>query len=266
MDLPYHPLDVLQNNGIATIDMLRDADLDLRVAACPDWTLGDLAHHLGATWHFWGRLLDEGITDRADLQRLEAPSRPTGDLLIDWLGITHNELFSALTAAPLDTAVWTWTGAPRDAAWVRRRMAIETSIHRWDVANAIGVSYAVPTAIAADGIDEFLTWFAARERREGEMKVGGTVHLHCTDTDTDTDTGTGTGTGDVAGGEWFISSMKEPAATFTREHRKGDAAVRGSAHDLLLWLWRRDDRLSDGVEIIGKDVVARRFRAFTDLD
>jgi hypothetical protein len=29
-----------------------------------------------------------------------------------------------------------------------------------------------------------------------------------------------------------------------------------------MWLWRRSD---DGIEIIGDEVVARRFRAYTDL-
>ena len=30
-----------------------------------------------------------------------------------------------------------------------------------------------------------------------------------------------------------------------------------------MWLWRRSDA---GIEIIGNDVVARRFRAYTNLD
>ena len=110
-------------------------------------------------------------------------------------------------------------------------------------------------AVAADGIDEWLTWFAALERADGEMKVGGTVHLHCTDAELP-----------EGAGEWFVSAMKEPKATFTREHRKGDVAIRGQAHDILMWLWRRiDSRSSSSIEIIGDEVVARRFQAFTDL-
>ena len=118
-------------------------------------------------------------------------------------------------------------------------------------AKTVGEPHDIPTAVAADGIDEFLMWHAASERREGEKKVGGTVHLHCTDADL----------ADGAG-EWFVSAMKEPAATFTREHRKGDAAIRGRAHDILMWLWRRD---AGPVDVIGDHDVARRFRAFTDL-
>ena len=62
-----------------------------------------------------------------------------------------------------------------------------------------------------------------------------------------------------------MSGVKEPNCTFTREHRKGDAAVRGRAHDLQLWLWRRNGEKPAEVEIIGDDVVARRFRAYSDL-
>ena len=145
--------------------------------------------------------------------------------------------------------MWTWTGASRPVTWVARRLLHETGIHLHDAATAVRQSYDIGADVAADGIDEFLTWFAASERGDGEMKVGGTVHLHCTDTE-------------PGQGEWYVSAMKEPAATFTREHRKGDVAVRGGALDVLLWLWRRPA----DVEVIGDEVVARRFQAFTVLD
>ena len=52
-------------------------------------------------------------------------------------------------------------------------------------------------------------------------------------------------------------------AAFTREHVKGDAAVRGPAHDLLLWLWRRQ---SGEVEVLGDTGVAERFRVMSSLE
>ena len=39
-----------------------------------------------------------------------------------------------------------------------------------------------------------------------------------------------------------------------REHTKGDAAIRGPAHDLLMVLWRRDPL--DTVDVIGDQAVA----------
>lgn len=252
-DLPFDAIETIRTDGVGFIDIVGNNDPSTPIRTCPGWTLGDLAYHQGEVWHFWGRIVAGEITERGQLQNIRQITRPDGAFLVDWLATTHNELFSALVDAGTEQEVWTWTGANRDAAWVRRRMVHETAVHRFDAADATGGPYEVPTLVAADGIDEFLMWFLGRERREGEMRVGGTVHLHCTDTSE----------ADTAGGEWFVSSVKEPSATFTREHRKGDAAVRGRAHDLLMWLWRRSDA---GVEVIGDEVVARRFRAYTDLD
>lgn len=256
MELPYDATELLQTNGITFIDLVRDHDHATPVPSCPGWDLADLAYHQGEVWDFWMNVVARGITEVAELRALDDPPRTEGDLLIDWLATTHNGMYSALVGSPPDRAVWTWTGADRDAEWVRRRMAQESAIHLWDAANAVGYPYEVPTSVAADGIDEFLQYFLGRRRVEGAPDVGGTVHLHCTDTTAD----------DVAGGEWFVDEVSDGARSFTREHRKGDAAVRGSAHDLLLWLWRRDQPDADGVEVIGDADVAARFRDFTDLD
>ncbi|MGB3736801.1 MAG: maleylpyruvate isomerase family mycothiol-dependent enzyme [Ilumatobacter sp.] len=255
MDLPFDPLGVLQTNGIAFIDLVRSNEHDTPIPSCPDWNLGDLADHMADGWTFWSRVVADGITDRGELQTIEVPTGLTGDLLIDWLGASHNALYSALADAAPDQPAWSWAGSKLDVSWVRRRMVHESAVHLWDLANAVDDPYEIPTNIAADGIDEFLMHFMGHRRGEGEMKVGGTVHLHCTDT-TEADT---------AGGEWYISAVKEPSCTFTREHRKGDAAIRGRAHDLQLWLWRRNGFRPDEVEVIGNDVVARRFRAYSDL-
>ena len=42
----------------------------------------------------------------------------------------------------------------------------------------------------------------------------------------------------------------------------GRVVERGTAADVLLWLWRRDGR---PVEILGDAAVAERFRAFSNL-
>ena len=254
MTLPYDAVEQIRLDGGAFIKLVANADRTSRIASCPDWSLDDLTWHVGEVWNFWSSVVANQIDDVSDLRTIERSERPDGDKLIEFAYDAHVRLCDTLHSTPEDTAVWTWTGANRDVAWVRRRMAQETAVHRWDAAQAAGVAYVIPTVVAADGIDEFMMWFAASDRCEGEMKVGGTVHLHCTDTGTGPDQ-----TG--VNGEWFVAAMKEPAATFTREHRKGDAAIRGTAHDILMWLWRR----TDNVEVAGDRVVARRFRAFTDL-
>jgi uncharacterized protein (TIGR03083 family) len=255
MELPFDSLGILQTNGSAFIDLARSNDHETPIPSCPEWAIGDIADHMADCWTFWSRVVSDGIADRGKLQTIEAPTGLTGDQLLDWLAASHEALCTAIAAAPPDQPAWSWAGSKLDVSWVRRRMVHDSSVHLWDLANAVGDPYEVPSSVAADGIDEFLTHFMGRRRGEGEMKVGGTVHLHCTDTTE----------ADVAGGEWYVSSVKEPNCTFTREHRKGDAALRGRAHDLQLWLWRRNGYRPDEVEVIGNDVVARRFRAYSDL-
>ena len=90
--------------------------------------------------------------------------------------------------------------------------------------------------------------------------MGGSVHLHCTDTNSPAVDGSDDRT--AVTGEWLVSRLDESGIAVTREHAKGDVAVRGRASDLLLWLWRRD---AGPVEILGGTAVADRFRAFPAL-
>ncbi len=247
-ELPYDPHTHLRTDAVRFIDIVTKHGLELPVPSCPDWKLGDLAWHLGNVWSRWGRIVSEGITTLDGVQAIEQAVRPSDDLLIDWVTAAHTSVFSALARASDDTEVWTWTGANQPEIWVERRMTQETAMHRWDASNAVGIPYEIPTAVAADGIDEFLMWFAARGPRAGAEPVGGSVHLHCTDTNSH--------------GEWLVSRLDESGIEFTREHAKGEAAVRGRANDLLLWLWRRE---GGPVEILGDTALAERFRAFPDL-
>jgi len=258
MALPYNAIAHVRNDGVRFIDILTDHGLDHPVPSCPDWNLGDLGWHLGNVWNFWARIVSEGLTDIDQVRSIDPPTRPSDDFLLDWITVSHNSLNSALSRARPSKEVWTWTGSNRDAMWVRRRMAQETAVHRWDAAHSVGLPYKVPTALAADGIDEFLSTFAGRNVADGVEPVGGTVHLHCTDTRLKV--AEGRDDRSKAGGEWLVTELDKSGATFTREHAKGDAAVRGRAHDLLMWIWGRE---AGPVEIIGDEGVAMRFRAFT---
>jgi hypothetical protein len=75
----------------------------------------------------------------------------------------------------------------------------------------------------------------------------GSVHIHCTD----------------VAGEWTTRPDGDRIVT-TREHAKGDAAMRGGASDLLLALWRRVPL--DAVDVVGDRAVAEAFVAWTRLE
>jgi hypothetical protein len=121
------------------------------------------------------------------------------------------------------------------------------AVHRWDAEAASRAAPApIEPALAADGIDEFFQFFTAW-RRDGAEPLGGSVHVHATD----------------GAGEWLVTESGERLAV-SREHRRADAAARGTASELLLLLWRRLGL--DAVEVAGDRAVLARLLARTDLD
>lgn len=106
-----------------------------------------------------------------------------------------------------------------------RALAQESAIHRWDAACAFGLDYSVESELACDSIPSFFedAWPMLLDYLKRPAGTGQTIHLHRTDGE----------------GEWLVTLAERPIVT--REHRKADVAVRGTASDLLLWLWGRMD-------------------------
>ena len=253
MALPYYATEHLMRDGQQLLDAAQRTGLDAPVVSCPGWNMGDLVWHMGEVWTFWGRIVEERLTDDEQVRSGPPRGRPRDDVLVDWVAAAHNRVYSVLNTAPVDLAYWTWTGANQDLWWVRRRMAQETAVHRWDAERTVGDVYEIPIAVAADGIDEFLEWHAPRGR---STSIGGTVHIHCTDTDREVSTGSD----DIGavGGEWMIHRLDQDGIDVERVHQKGDVAIRGRARDVLLWLWGRD---AGPVEFLGDESIAQRLVA-----
>jgi len=251
MPLAYDALQLIRDDGVGFLDIVESYPPTTPVAACPGWDLSDLTWHVGEVWDFWARVVEQRITDVEAVRALPEAQRPGPHELLEWVTAAHTAIYAALIDGRPEREVWTWTGANRDVGWVRRRMAQETAVHRWDAAHAVGQPDDLDPLVASDGIDEFLTYFAntsgANTEEEGAGALEGTVHLHCTDTR----------------GEWFVSKLDADGISFTREHTKGDVAIRGRASDLLLWLWRRNAR---PVDIVGDSALATRFQQLSRLE
>jgi uncharacterized protein (TIGR03083 family) len=258
MKLPFDATAHVRTDGRQLIDAAQRAGLDAPIASCPGWTMSDLLWHIGETWDFWAFVVSERVTDVERLRAEPDAERPSDEFLIDWVTTAHVAVYDALLSTPPEQEVWTWTGANRDVWWVRRRMAHETTIHRWDAEGAIGDPYDIPIAVAADGIDEYLRWFAPKGRQES---IGGTAHIHCTDTVRDL--ATGSDDIDAVNGEWMIHRLDEHGIDLEETHAKGDVAIRGRAQDILLWLWGRP---GGPVEFLGDESIARRIVSGADLD
>lgn len=220
----------------ARITSLIPGNLDAVVPDCPGWTLRDLVEHLGGV-HRWAQ---EGITtgrapDRSSTD--PAPDAPPHDpdALARWFGDGAIALAHVLDTTDPDAPAWMpfRVERPTVGVWLRRQTH-ETSVHRWDAESAIGAPGPIEATLAADGIDEYFDLVLARRvDRDGITLPAHSLHVHCTDTP----------------GEWFVQVV-EGTTSVLREHRKGDAVLRGRAQDLLLTLWGRT--VPDGsVEVLG---------------
>jgi uncharacterized protein (TIGR03083 family) len=202
-----------------------------RVVACPGWTNRDLAKHVGNVYSFViGQLRAANPAERAPSEVSPAPAE--GDMTA-WLRGRHADVLAALRAAAPDAPAWSWT-PNKTAAFFHRRMAHETAVHRLDAQRAAGTPTPIDAELACDGISEMMEVFM-QHRPRGPLPVypAGSLHLHRTDGE----------------GEWLLKAQ-DGKLSVTQEHAKGDAAARGSAQDLLLYLWGRG---REGLECHGDD-------------
>lgn len=210
---------------------------DAAVTTCGDWTVTRLVQHLGSV-HRWATHIVEHGAAPADPASLKAPADvDLGQWLVDGAGTAAN----ILRSVDPSSAAWNPWPVPQIAGVWPRRMAQETAMHRYDADLAIGLERPIEATLASDGIDEYLLWAVPRAAVDGVPIPSGSLHIHSTDVD----------------GEWLVTNDAN-GYRVDREHAKGDAALRGSANDLLLALWSRP--FADGaIEIIGDGEVAARW-------
>jgi uncharacterized protein (TIGR03083 family) len=210
----------------------------LPVTGCPGWSVADLVWHVLEVQQFWGAIVAGRIQDPAEVHH---PVRPADDAeLLPRLRAGAATLVEALRSADPDEPVWTWA-ARKDAGFVVRHQVQEAAVHRWDAEQTAGRDVPLHPAAAADGVDEFLQ-VSTPFRVEGAEPIGGRLQL----------------VADDVGLAWTV---EEDAGGTVRCERTvaGDAAsvVRGSASDLLLYLYRR--RPAAALEVAGDVGVAERF-------
>jgi uncharacterized protein (TIGR03083 family) len=213
MDYAEH-IEAVERETSAFTRALMRAEADAQVPTCPDWTVRDLAKHLGGVQGFWTHVLAEG-SGRPKPQFDDEPGPAAGLWVVQIGGL----LVAELKATSADTEVYTWNPEDHSAGFVARRMAHETAVHRFDAQMAIGKPQPIEPALAADGIEEIFVMVDAwpgSGRGEGQ-----TLHLHSAE-----------------GDEWLIA-MNPDGLDVRREHAKGDLALRGAISDIELLLYNR---------------------------
>lgn len=212
------------------------------VASCPGWDVSELVWHTGVVHHFWRTIAERRLQDGRAPQE---PQRPRDSELLAWYREGLAALVETLGSADPSERVWTW--APqKNVAFIQRRMAQETAVHRWDAQATAGAPQPIEPDLAVDGVDEFLDFMLPADPTtlgDGHESV----HLHSTD----------------AAGEWVVT-VANGRLDVARKHAKGDAAVRGPASDLLLLLWRRLE--PSALDVVGDEAALTRFLARASLD
>lgn len=196
-----------------TFEGLLAGDLGAPIEHCGDWTLHDLAEHLGRS-NRWAAVA--AVEKHGDHRAAPAPREPAE--LVAWFHESSERLLSALDRDPAEPA-WTFF-PPHTVGFWRRRRCLEALIHRWDAENALGVTSHFDPELAGEGIAEVIDTMVPRQIEHGRTS-GPTHAIRLAATD--------------AGESWLLGPG-EPIAT-----------ISATAQELLLLLWKRapaDDRFS----------------------
>jgi uncharacterized protein (TIGR03083 family) len=192
--------------------------IDVDVPACADWTLEDLVRHV---WQVYANVTLY-VSTRATSRPDPLPTMPAGDP-VERLREQLDDLVAALTECEADTPIWTWVrNQPEGAIFWARRMAHESSVHRFDAQDAHGVRQPIDAELASDGIDELIDVIVPRVySRDQVAGPTGTVQLESSD-----------------GGAWSL--VLEPSGVSRGDPvRDPQVRVRGTSNALLLGCYSR---------------------------
>ena len=207
----------LASESAAIAAVLRSTPLGTPVSDCPGWTLGDLARHVGAL-HRWAAVL----VSTGERSRLPAVDVTDEDLAA-WFEDGGRDLGAVLAEVDPASPCWTLTG-PGTAGFWRRRMALETAVHRVDAERDRGTAGPIADDLAEDGVAEVLEMMLPRQIELERLPSPGTGVMLVAQT---------------SGRSWLLGPA--PAA----------ATVSGPAGALFLLLWRRTSRTDPALDCQG---------------
>lgn len=208
----------LKDQTAALADLLERADPALPVPTCPEWTLADLAAHVGHGQRWAAELVRTGTP----------PPPPEGGAPAEpgpWLRQSARLVAEAVGEDP-DAVVWTFLG-PRPARFWSRRMRNDVLVHRADAALAAGEEFTAPAKAAADALSEGLDLITASVNGGmspalAELRGRGVLKFAADDVPA----------------VWTVRRTPE-SLSWSAQDAPADVTVRGGALDLLLVFSRR---------------------------
>jgi uncharacterized protein (TIGR03083 family) len=218
--------------------LVHGADLTRQVPTCPEWTLRQLATHVGRAHRWAAEIVATRSAEFIPFRQVPDGRIPDDPALhAPWLRAGAALVIESVREAGSDP-VWTFEG-PQPASFWARRMAHETAVHRADAEITAGREPEFDADVAADAIDEWLGSMSGATdsaSRVAALPDGAVLHVHVTD--------------DGVDGEWLVR-REGNSLSVESGHGKGDVVVRGPAGRVLLVLLRRMPPDDPQVEVFG---------------
>ncbi|MDX3457940.1 maleylpyruvate isomerase family mycothiol-dependent enzyme [Streptomyces sp. ME02-8801-2C] len=204
--------------------------LDVQVPTCPEWTLFDLAQHIGEGRRDWAVTVAAGPAPAKSAAE-GAPAAPRErEALLAWLAESTEQLLDALRKAGPDRGCWTWWEAsqsPETCGAVARHQLQQLAVHTYDAQITVGAQEPLPEEVALDGVDEFLSTCCATTSPWPHKAA--VVDYHATE-----------------GPSWRLTLSPDgarttplPAPAAAADQDAADVSARGTAGDLVLFLYGR---------------------------
>ena len=218
--------DSLRARDFALFCKAASMDRAARVPTCPEWNVAELCDHLARVYQGRAYAIEHAAFKSTDdfLNRADRVDP------INWVRDWSDSLDRALLNRADDAPTITFMPEATTVHFWRRRMSLETLVHRIDVELAVGDATAMDVDLSADGVDELL-WFGSAEpeieQADGDHQ---TTVLEL-----------------INGERRWVITLDESGLSTTDSSAPRDATVFGSAPALLLALSGRD------IEEIGVD-------------
>lgn len=206
-------------------DAVARSDLNTTVVSCPDWTVRDLARHLGQLHRWAMTIVQQKIMAERWPFQVSFDEPDDTDRWADWIRDGIEPAVTAFRQAEPSERVWSWGADPHIRFWPRR-MLFESVIHRLDVALTLQEVLEVSRDIAAEGIDEWFENLRGVGRWKPPVaKLAGEARELSFAADDTPDT-------------WRVG-ITPTGWWWDRSPTRGNVHVRGAVRDLLLLLQGR---------------------------
>jgi uncharacterized protein (TIGR03083 family) len=192
------------------------------VPSCPEWSVHDLAEHLGHVHRWAEHLVRVRATARVPSAEMDFARGPVDAA---WIRSGGELLLVTMREGNPEEPMWAW-GVDQNLGFWSRRQLHETFVHRLDLELAVGRTPVVDPLVASDAVDEFLVNLESAGDFSPDVRElrGGNELIRISMTD--------------VAGTWTIQLL-ESGFRLVDDTESPDVELSGSAKDVLMVLMRR---------------------------